>query len=54
MVLQPFIEDDNPVLRLFPPRFYAILIPTLAGVVLFSATLGVLGYILIASQTVSL
>ncbi len=50
LVLQPFIDKGQPVLRLFPDRYYAIAVPVFAGVVLWSATLVTLGCFLINSE----
>ena len=43
---QPFVEPDQPVLRLFPPTYYALAAPVLAGVCLWSTTLIALGCLL--------
>ena len=40
---QPFVDEDQPVLRLFPPPFYALAVPVFAGVALWSAALLTLG-----------
>ena len=47
---QPFIDADQPILRLFPDRYYAIAVPVFVGVVLWSVTLVALGCFLIASE----
>ena len=46
---QPFIDADQPILRLFPDRYYAIAVPVFVGVVLWSVTLVALGCFLISS-----
>jgi len=48
--VQPFVDDGQPVLRFFPPRYYAIALPVLAGVALFGITLLTLGCFLVASE----
>ncbi|KAL4422488.1 hypothetical protein ABPG75_008685 [Micractinium tetrahymenae] len=50
VLITPFIEEDQPVLRLFPPRYYAIAVPVLAGVALFGTTLLTLGCFLVSSE----
>ena len=47
--LQPYIEDDHPLLAIFPHRYYAVLLPTLAGVALASVTVGFIGYVMVAA-----
>lgn len=49
-ILQPFVDKDQPVLRLFPDPYYAIALPVFAGVVLFSATLVTLGAFLLGDE----
>lgn len=44
---QPFASKDHFIQSLFPPRLYALLIPTSAGTLLFSAVLGRVGYLYI-------
>lgn len=38
------------MLQLFPPRYYAIAVPVLAGVTLFGTTLLTLGCFLVSSE----
>lgn len=47
--LQPYIEDGHPLLAVFPPRYYAVLLPTVAGVALASATVGFIGYVMVVA-----
>jgi hypothetical protein len=48
--LQPFIDEDQPIRKLFPSTYYAIAIPAYAGVLLFSATLVALGGLLLRDE----
>ena len=48
--LQPFVESNQPVLRAFPPRHWALAAPVLAGVGLFGTTLLTLGCFLVSSE----
>lgn len=48
--LQSFVEEGQPILRLFPPRHFAIAAPVLAGVVLFGVTLCTLGGFIVSSE----
>lgn len=50
MSLQPFIEEDQPVLAFFPQRYYALAFPIFVGVVGFSFVLIALGAWLLADQ----
>ena len=47
--LQPYIDDAHPLLAVFPPRYYAVLVPTVVGVALASATVGFIGYVMVAA-----
>jgi hypothetical protein len=41
--VQPFVEEGQPILRIFPQSYWAVAAPVLAGVVLFGVTLLTLG-----------
>ncbi|KAK9814287.1 hypothetical protein WJX72_003459 [[Myrmecia] bisecta] len=50
VLLTPFVEEGHVLLKAFPRRYYAIAIPTAAGVILFAVTLGFIGVALVASE----
>lgn len=54
LLLQPFIDEDQPILHIFPERYYAVAIPVYAGVILFSVTLITLGAFLLTAQLANL
>lgn len=45
----PYIDEGHPLLRAFPPRYYAVLLPTLTGVILASVTVGFIGCVMVGS-----
>lgn len=47
---QPFLPSDSALLRVFPPRWWAQLLPALVGVLGTTAVLSYIGWILVASQ----
>ncbi|EFN52542.1 hypothetical protein CHLNCDRAFT_138970 [Chlorella variabilis] len=50
VLVTSFVEEGQPILRLFPPRHFAIAAPVLAGVVLFGVTLCTLGGFIVSSE----
>lgn len=50
LLIVPFIDEDQPARRLFPPPYYAVAPPVAAGVLLFSVTLITLGVFLVSSE----
>ncbi|CEM16437.1 unnamed protein product [Vitrella brassicaformis CCMP3155] len=46
-IITPFLESDNPIQRLFPPREYAIILPVFAGVTLMGLVAMLYGYLMI-------
>ena len=48
--VQPFVEEGQPILRLFPSSYWAVAVPVLAGVVLFGVTLLTLGAFLVVGE----
>lgn len=50
VLVTPFIDLDQPILRFFPDKYFAIAVPVLAGVVLWSVTLITLGSFLVGSE----
>lgn len=47
--LQPFVEEENILSRVFPEKRYAFLVPVFVGIALFCVTVGNLGYVLLAT-----
>jgi dolichyl-phosphate mannosyltransferase polypeptide 2 regulatory subunit len=50
LLLQPFIDADHPIQRFFLPYHYAISIPALLLVLLFSGAATFIGLVMIKSQ----
>ena len=47
---QPFLPLDSALLSLFPPRWWAQLLPALVGVLGTAGIVSYIGWILVASQ----
>ena len=50
---QPFIDEDQPVLKFFPPRKYGILLPVLGLTVLYTVVLAFVGWQLLSTSNTS-
>ncbi|KAI7837990.1 hypothetical protein COHA_008172 [Chlorella ohadii] len=50
VLITPFIEREQPVRLIFPPRDWALAAPVLAGVGLFGTTLLTLGCFLVSGE----
>ena len=47
---QPFVEEDQGILKFFPDKYYAIAVPGFLGVLLFAVTLTIIGGFLLAEE----
>ena len=50
LVVTPLFDDDLPVQAFFPPRYYAIVVPVAAGVVLFSTVTAFVGITMLKAK----
>jgi hypothetical protein len=48
--LQPFVEEDQPLLRFFPDRYYGIVIPCMGFSMLLGSVLLFVGGVLLFEQ----
>jgi hypothetical protein len=49
-VLQLFVEEGHAVLSLFPPRYYALALPSILGSLLFGGVMTFIGAVFIRAQ----
>lgn len=47
---QPLLPEDSAVLSVFPPRWWAALLPAFVGVLVTTSVLGYIGWVLVTSQ----
>ncbi len=47
---QPLLPEDSVVLSVFPPRWWAALLPAFVGVLVTTSVLGYIGWVLVTSQ----
>ena len=50
LVVTPLFDDDLSVQAFFPPRYYAIVVPVAAGVVLFSTVTAFVGITMLKAK----
>lgn len=50
VLLTPFAPDDHVINSFFPPRYYAVLLPALAGVTVVAVVLIFVGFVMLTTK----